>query len=110
MKLLTATISGLTCAVSGWMLVMYFILRHPGYLARAAIAAVICAGAATLLTGRPPRTLRIPVAVWGIALAGLGAWALAGPGDDGWALIAGALFVAEGVAAISATLLVRQAL
>lgn len=80
---------------------MYFVLRHPGYQARAAVAAAICVGAATLLGGRPLAPLRIPVGVWGVALAAFGVWALRSPGDDGWAVIAAALFVVEGVLAVT---------
>lgn len=109
MKVIVAITSGITCLVSGWMLTMYLVLRHPGYLERAAIAAVVCAGAATLVGGRPPRVLRLPVAIWGVALAALGAWALTTPGDDGWVLIAGTLFITEGVAAVCATTIVREA-
>jgi hypothetical protein len=89
-----------TMFVAGWMTFMYFVLRHAGYVWRAAIAAVICLGAATLVAGRPPAALRIPVGVWGAALAAFGAWALFAPGDDGWVLIAGTLFIAEGALAV----------
>lgn len=81
---------------------MYVVLRHPGYQARAALAAVIFAGAAALLAGRPPAALRIPVGVWGAALAALGVWALLSPGDDGWVVIAAAIFVVEGTLAVTA--------
>jgi hypothetical protein len=80
---------------------MYFVLRHPGYLWRAAISAAICLGAAALLPGRPAPPLRVPIAVWGAALAAFGVWALFAPGDEGWVLIAGTLFVIEGALAIA---------
>jgi len=92
-----------TMLVAGWMTFMYFALRHPGYVWRAAIAAVICLGAATLVAGRPPAALRIPVGVWGAALAAFGVWALFAPGDDGWVLIAGSMFVVEGMVAVAAS-------
>src|ERR1051326_8705582 len=85
-----------TVAVSGWMVTMYFVLRHPGYQWRAAIAAVICIGAALLIPGHPPRPLRIPSAVWAVCLAAFGVWALLSPSDDGWVIVAGLLFIAEG--------------
>jgi hypothetical protein len=86
------------------MFVMYLLLRHPGYELRAVLAAIIFTGAATLLSGRPLRALRVPTAVWGAAVVLLGAWALISPGDDGWVLVAGALFIAEGATAFAASL------
>ena len=104
MNLLISGLSALTLLVSGWMTVMYFVLRHPGFLWRAAISAVVCLGAATLLRGAPSPAYRLPVALWGCALAALGVLLLVSPGDDGWALIAGTLFVLEGVLAAVAGL------
>jgi hypothetical protein len=104
MTVAVTAISLATCAVSGWMGVMYFVLRHPGYEWRAAIAAIICVGAATLVSGRPPAPLRAPIAVWGAALAAFGCWALLSPSDDGWVIIAGVLFVVEGGLAMIASL------
>jgi hypothetical protein len=103
MKTLVSLVSIATCAVSGWMCVMYLVLRHPHYQVRAALAAVICLGAATLVAGRPPAPLRIPIAVWGAAIAALGGWALRSPGDDGWVLIAGTLFIVEGALAVTSS-------
>src|SRR5215831_13260263 len=97
MQTLTALTSVATVLISGWMTTMYFVLRHPGYLWRAAIAAAVCLGAATLVAGRPASPLRAPVAIWGAALAVLGIWTLVGPGDDGWVLIASSVFIIEGV-------------
>ena len=96
MPIAVSLVSLATCAVSGWMCVMYLVLRHPGYELRAGMAALICLGAATLVAGRPPSPLRIPIAVWGAALAVVGVLALVSPGDDGWVLVAGTLFVLEG--------------
>jgi hypothetical protein len=102
MQTATAATSLATCAVSGWMCVMYLVLRHPGYQARAAMAAAICLGAATLVTGRPPAPLRIPIAIWGAALATLGLVVLvSGGGDDGWTVIASAIFIVEGGLALA---------
>ena len=100
----TSLLSGFTCAVTGWMFVMYLLLRHPGYQLRAVTAAVIFAGAATLLPGRPLRRLRVPTALWGAAVALAGGLALASPGDDGWVIIAGTLFIAEGITAFAASI------
>lgn len=82
---------------------MYFVLRHPGYQWRAAVAGIICLGAVSLVAGRPWRPLRAPVAVWGAALAALGIWALASPQDDAWAAIAAVIFLAEGTLAVWAS-------
>jgi hypothetical protein len=103
-RVLTAAASIATCVVSGWMCLMYFVLRHPGYVWRAAIAAIICAGAAALITGQPPAALRMPLAAWGAALAAFGIWALAAPGDDGWVLVAALIFVVEGSLTIVASI------
>jgi hypothetical protein len=100
MRRITSALSLATCALTAWMFAMYLVLQHPGYLVRAGIAALVFAGATTLVSGRPLPRLRIPIALWGVALAALGVWALASPGDDGWVLIAALLFVAEGSCAI----------
>lgn len=106
MTLIVSLMSVATMLVSGWMTVMYVVLRHPGYQWRAAIAAAVCLGAASLFAGRPPAPLRLPIAVWGAALAAFGIWALVAPGDDGWVLIAGGIFIVEGILAIASS--VRQ--
>src|SRR5437773_4706944 len=102
MRWIVSAVSLAACLVAGWMTVMYFVLRHPGYLWRAAIASAVCAGAATLVRGTPPAALRIPIALWGAALAALGVLALVSLSDDGWVLVAGALFGLEGGLAIVA--------
>ena len=101
MTVIVSLMSLATMLVSGWMTIMYFVLRHPGYLWRAAVAATICAGAAMLVGGRPPSSLRFAVGLWGAAIAALGVWALFAPGDDGWVLVAGAIFIVEGVLAVA---------
>jgi hypothetical protein len=108
MRILIAASSFVTCAVSAWMGVMYLVLRHPGYQLRALMAALICLGAASLLTGRPPVPLRLPIAVWGAALAVLGVLAFLAPGDDGWVIVAAAMFVVEGSLAILASVTSRR--
>ena len=95
--------SALTALVSAWMFVMYFVLRHPGYQWRAVIAAAICLGSLALIAGRPWRPLRVPVGVWGLALALFGAWAVLNGQEDAWAVIAAAIFVAEGSLAVWAS-------
>jgi hypothetical protein len=93
-------LSALTCVVSSWMTLMYFMLRHPGYLARASVAALIFAGAVTMTGGRVLPGLRIPMALWAVALTALGVWALIAPGDDGWVIVAAGVFIAEGLAVL----------
>jgi len=105
--LLSAT-SVLTILVSGWMTVMYVLLRHPSYVQHAMVSGLICAGAGCVAAGgwRGRAPLRATLAVWAVALLALGLWALFGEtGDDGWVLIAGVLFVVEGT--LSLTGLVR---
>lgn len=104
MRALVSLASIGTCLVSAWMAVMYVALRHPGYGWRVVMAAVICAGAASLLGGRPVSRLRAATLVWAVALAGVGIWALVSPAGDGWVIVAGALFVVEGVAGTAASL------
>jgi hypothetical protein len=91
-----------TAAVSGWMLVMYLVLQHPGYHWRAALAGAICVGALSLIPGRPWPPLRLPSAAWGVALTAVGLWALRGGQDDAWATIAAVVFVIEGTLAAAA--------
>jgi hypothetical protein len=93
------TLSVLTCVVSGWMTMMYLVLGHPHYLERSAAGGVIFLGAAAIAAGawRGPMPLRAAAGVWALALLALGLWSLLGnSGDDGWIIIAGLLFVAEG--------------
>jgi hypothetical protein len=102
MPALLMTLSILTCLVAGWMTSMFLILRHPHYLERASMGGVILLGAVVVAAGgwRGPRPIRAAVGVWAVALLALGTWALLGDsGDDGWVLIAGLLFAAEGSAA-----------
>lgn len=106
-RVLTA-LSVVTCIVSGWMCTMYFVLRHPGYLERAAIAAVIFIGATAAAAGlwRGTPAARMLFAVWAAGLVALGLWALFGmTTDDGWVIIAGTLFVAEGAVSLLTLLL-----
>jgi hypothetical protein len=101
MAALLTTLSILTCLVSGWMTIMFFVLRHPHYLERAALGGVIFLGAAAVAAGgwRGPAALRATLGAWALALFALGVWAVFGNGgDDGWVLIAGLLFIAEGAA------------
>ena len=96
--LLTA-MSILTAMVSGWMAVMYFVLRHSAYLERASMAGLILVGAAlastTVWEGSP--VVRGALGLWAAGLACLGLWALFGTAsDDGWVIIAGLLFLVEG--------------
>lgn len=110
MRMLLAVLSALTCLVSAWMCVMFLVLGHPGFLRFALISAVVCGGAAGLVTGRPLPSLRAPLGAWAVLLAAFGAWMLVAPSDDGWVLVAGALFVVEGLVAAGAMLLpVRHA-
>ncbi len=107
MRAALTLLSVATCLVSGWMAVMFFILRHPHYLERAALSAVIFAGAAALAAGgwRGPIAVRSALGIWSAALVALGLWALFGDsGDDGWVLIAGLVFVAEGATALAGVL------
>jgi hypothetical protein len=102
MQTLLTVSSIFTCLVSGWMAVMYLVLRHPHYEARFALAALVFTGAATLVPGRPVGSLRAATLVWGIALMVLGVWGLGSGGDDGWVLIAASLFIVEGLLAVIA--------
>jgi len=100
--------SVLTIVVSGWMTVMYLLLRHPFYVEHAVVSGLICAGAGCIAAGgwRWRAPLRATLAVWAVALLALGLWALFGDtGDDGWVLIAGVVFAVEGM--LSLTGLVR---
>ena len=100
-------LSAATCLMSAWMFVMYFVLRHPGYVGHAGAAALVFTGAATLLGGRPLPALRVPTGIWAAALAAVGVQALVSPSDDGWAIIAGLLFIAEGLVAFAASVAPR---
>jgi hypothetical protein len=104
LSILVTVASVFTVLVSGWMTVMFLVLRHAQSGERAVMSAVICAGAIVTGVGgwRGPAPLRATLAVWAVALLALGLWALFGnSGDDGWVLIAGMLFVAEGMLALA---------
>src|SRR4051812_50139221 len=105
MRAAVSFMSLVTAAVSGWMLVMYLLLQHPGYGWRAAMAGAICVGALSLIAGRPWPPLRLPSAAWGVALTALGLWALRGGQDEPWAMIAAGGVVVEGKQAPPAGLL-----
>jgi hypothetical protein len=99
-RVLLTSVSVATSIVSAWMITMYFVLRHPGYLERAGIAGLVLVGAVAAATSawRQSPIARSILSVWAVGLAGLGLWALFGPsGDDGWVLIAGALFIIQAV-------------
>jgi hypothetical protein len=103
MPVLLVLLSVFTCLVSGWMGTMFLILRHPQYLERAAMSLAVFVGAGAVAAGgwRGPIALRSILGIWAAALLALGLWALVGSsGDDGWVLIAGLLFAAEGVAVL----------
>jgi hypothetical protein len=104
---LLLTTSVVTMLVSGWMAIMYLLLRHAHYAERAVMAGIVCAGAAWMAAGgwRGAAPVRATLAVWAIALLALGLWALFGSGgDDGWVLIAGTLFVVEGALSLACLL------
>jgi hypothetical protein len=99
MPALLVVLSAFMCLMSGWMGTMYLILRHPHYLERAGMSLAVFVGAAAVAAGgwRGPIALRSILGVWAAALLALGLWALFGSGgDDGWVLVAGLLFTAEG--------------
>jgi hypothetical protein len=98
MTVLLVLLSALTCLVSGWMGSMYLLLRHPHYMERAGMSLAIFIGAAAVALGgyRGPVPLRSILGVWAAGVLALGLWAVFGGGDDGWTLIAGGLFAAEG--------------
>jgi hypothetical protein len=96
--------SVVTVLVSGWMTTMFLLLRHSHYAERAIMSMAICTGALAVAAGgwRGPAPLRATLALWAIALVGLGLWALFGnSGDDAWILIAGMVFVVEGALALA---------
>lgn len=102
-------LSVLTALVSGWITSMFLLLRHPHYLERATLGVLVVAGASAMAAGgwRGPIALRAALGVWAVALLALGVWALLGDsGDDGWILLAGCLFAAEG--ATSAICVLRR--
>jgi hypothetical protein len=82
------TFCGFTIAASTWLFVMYFVLGHPGYLWRAAIAAgFVAVGLTTwIAAGRttPAGWLRTLTAAGGVAIFAAGAWAMHTNVDEGF--------------------------
>ena len=117
LKTALAAIAVFTAAASTLLFVMYFVLQHPGYQARASIAAVFVAQSVLTLilvasgpAGPSGRTeglhavhlgLRLVVlaGACGIAWAGYSAVSstLSGPHFEGYALVIGAALVMQGL-------------
>ena len=117
LKTALAAIAVFTAAASCWLFVMYFVLQHPGYQARASLAAIFVAQSVLTLilvassapAGPSGRTeglhavqlgLRVVVlaGACGIAWAGYSAVSstLSGPHFEGFALVIGAALVLQG--------------
>lgn len=99
------TLSAATGIVSTWMITMHFVLRHPGYLELAGIAGLVLVGAVAAAASPwrgSPIACRM-LTMWAVGLTSLDLWALFGAsGDDGWVIIAGALFVLQAVVTLVA--------
>ena len=106
MRAALSAVAALSLVVSAWLLVMYLVLRHPGYQWRAAMALgligigmVAIAGA--WLDAAPP-VLRAALVVGAAILAFVGVTAIVGnhrPGGhfEGYLEVAGLLFSAQAV-------------
>jgi len=118
LKTALAAVAVFTAAASCWLFVMYFVLKHPGYEARASIAVLfvvqsiltlilVASDAPAAPSGRPEGLrsvhagLRLVVlaGACGIALAGYSAVSstLSGPHFEGFALVIGAALVMQGL-------------
>jgi hypothetical protein len=118
MKTTLAAIAVFTAAASGWLFVMYLMLQHPGYQARASFAVILFAQSALTLilvasetSARPsgppdgPRvvqsglTLVVLAGACGIAWAGYSAASstLSDPHFEGFALVIGVALALQGV-------------
>jgi hypothetical protein len=101
MRLALRTITGMTVAASLWLFVMYFVLQHPGYQWRAAMAAGFVAiglfvwTATSLAT--PPAWIRVLAATCGIAVFAAGAWAMRTNVDEGFVDVIGTMLMTRGV-------------
>jgi hypothetical protein len=108
MRAVIASLCLLTILVCGWLFMMYFVLRHPGYQERAALVAGLGAiAAATLvctLLKRPPLWLRASVAAGAVVLIYAGVTTISANHRaghfEGYAEISGWLFVALGASAL----------
>jgi hypothetical protein len=107
MRLALRTITGVTIAASLWLFVMYFILQHPGYQWRAAMAAGVAAiglfvwFAAGLAT--PQAWIRVLAGTCGIAVFAAGAWAMRTNVDEGFVDVISVLLMTEGVLTLAWT-------
>ena len=110
MKTLTATLCVLTILALACLSLSVAILRPPraNYAAWAAFATLVCLqSAATLLAIRTDvGWLRVAVIAGGMALAAAGAWMIRGTLTsahfEGYALILGAMLVAQGIVTVAA--------
>lgn len=105
MRTALTAICGFTILASGWLFVMFLVLRHPGFEWRAAMAlGFVAVSAITLFAARtttPPPALSATVALGGIVQAAVGAWAMHGNVDDGFVDVIGITFIAQGVLALA---------
>jgi hypothetical protein len=99
MRTTLTAICTFTILASCWLFVMYFVLRHPGFEWRAALAVGYAAtGVLTLLTVYRFSTSaawRAAAAAGALALGGVGIWAIRTNVDDGFVDLIGLAFIAQ---------------
>jgi hypothetical protein len=104
MRATLTALAACTLLASLWLCMMYFILRHPGFEWRAALAlGFALVGALTVAAVQRPGPglpLVIAVAVGNVALLAIGAWAIASPHDDGFVDVIGLAFIVQGALAL----------
>jgi hypothetical protein len=112
MRTLLFALSLFTGAASGWLIVMYFTLQHPGFESGAAVAALFAVQSALtivalsgIVDGRWLKPLLLAGAV-GIMVAGVSAVRadLASPHFEGFVLVIGAALAVQGVLTLAVLL------
>ena len=109
MRSALTTICAFTMLASGWLFVMFLVLRHPGFEWRALVSIGFAAIGALTLAGirRPGLLWRVSVASGAVVLGAAGVWAIKTNVDEGFVDVIGLSFVVQAILTL-AYLLARQ--
>jgi len=101
MKATVTALCAFTMLASGWLVLMFLVLRHPGFEWRAALAAGFIATGAFTLAGvwlpRPGAALKALVALGAVAIGAAGVWAIRTNVDEGFVDVIGLALLLQAV-------------
>ena len=94
-----------TILACSWFVVMFLVLRHPGFEWRAALAVgFVAVSVLTLATARavaPGAVQRAAVALGALLLAAAGVWAITTNVDEGYVDVTGLALIVQSVLAVA---------